>query len=146
MAQYEKNGGLGIEEMINRLTDKTWRNSRSPGMEGLIQLQTEQVFLTYLLAASVNDNNSFITKSILQKILADLKTFIEQKSKTVTDVTYKGHLLLALKRMEDPSVAKPTLHKEIPPGAPIGCDWEEMRKPVVYLRSDYVNDKFLRPC
>jgi hypothetical protein len=94
-------------------------------MEGLIQLQTEQVLLTYLLAASVNDNNSFIVKSKLQKALADLKTYIEANNKTATNETYKGHLLLALERMKEPEKAKPTIHKEIPPGAPIGCDWEE---------------------
>jgi hypothetical protein len=126
MAQYEaENGGLGINEMISMLMDKTWKAARRTGMEGLIQLQTEQVFLTYLLAASVNDNNSFIVKSKLQKALADLKTFIETKNKMAADETYKGHLLLALERMKEPEKAKPTIHKEIPPGAPIGCEWEE---------------------
>lgn len=126
MAQYEAaNGGLGVNEMINTLMDKTWKAARRTGMVGLIQLQTEQVLLTYLLSASVNDNNSFIVKSILQKALTDLKTFIEAKNKTATDATYKGHLLLALERMKEPSTAKPTIHKEIPPGAPIGCEWED---------------------
>jgi hypothetical protein len=87
---------------------------------GLIQLQTEQVLLTYLLAASVNDNNSFIVKSNFQKALADLKTFIEEKNKTAVDATYKGHLLLALERMKEPEKAKPTIHKEIPPGLQSG--------------------------
>ena len=88
MAQYEVgNGGLGINEMINTLLDKTWKDARRKGMEGLIQLQTEQVLLTYLLAASVNDNNSFAVKSNLQMVLADLKTFIEQKSKASSDIT-----------------------------------------------------------
>ena len=126
MAQYEsENSGLGIDEMIKILIDKTWKAPRQKEMEGLIQLQTEQVLLTYLLAASVNDNNSFIVKSDLQKSLKDLKTFVEEKSKTVTDETYKGHFLLALERMKEPEKAKPTIHKEIPPGAPIGCDWDE---------------------
>ena len=91
-------------------------------MEALIQLQTEQILLTYLLAGSVNDDNSFITKSILQKELSDLKTFIEAKKKTATDSTYAGHLLLALERMKAPDKAKPTIHAAIPPGAPIGCE------------------------
>ncbi|MEO7984790.1 MAG: zinc-dependent metalloprotease, partial [Bacteroidota bacterium] len=128
MAQYEAaNGGLGIIEMINTLLDKTWRSNRRTGINALIALQTEQVLLTYLLAASVNDNNSFIVKSKLEKVLADLKTFIEAKRATVTDETYKGHLLLALERMKEPEKAKPTIHKEIPPGAPIGCEWEEIQ-------------------
>ena len=44
------------------------------------------------------------------------------KNKTTTDETYKGHLLLALERIKEPEKAKPTIHKEIPPGAPIGCE------------------------
>lgn len=126
MVQYEMmNHGLGVNEMISTLILKTWKAPRSSGMEKLIQMQTEQVLLTYLLAASVNDNNSFAVKSILQTVLRDLKTFIEAKSKTATDETYKGHFLLALERMKEPEKAKPTIHKEIPPGAPIGCDVED---------------------
>ncbi|HEV7783026.1 MAG TPA: zinc-dependent metalloprotease [Chitinophagaceae bacterium] len=126
MAQFEiQNKGLGVGEMINILISKTWKAPRLSGMQGLIQLQTEQVLLTYLLSASVNDNNSFIVKATLQKKLAELKAFIETQNKTVADETYKGHLLLALERMKTPADAKPTIHKEIPPGAPIGCDWEE---------------------
>ena len=125
MAQYEvTSNGLGVTEMINTLIAKTWKAPRLSGIEKLIQLQTEQVLLTYLLSASVNDNNSFAVKSNLKKALADLKTFIDTQSKTATDETYKGHLLLALERMKEPEKAKPTIHKEIPPGAPIGCDWD----------------------
>jgi hypothetical protein len=123
MVQYEMtNHGLGLYEMVNSLIKKTWKAPRLSGIKKLIQLQTEQVLLTYLLAASVNDNNSFAVKSNLQTALKGLKTFIETKSKTNTDETYKGHLLLALERMKEPEKAKPTIHKEIPPGAPIGCD------------------------
>jgi hypothetical protein len=63
--------------MINTLITKNMEAPRLSGMERLIQLQTEQVLLTYLIAASVNDNNSFIVKSNLQKALNDLKKFIE---------------------------------------------------------------------
>jgi Met-zincin len=126
MVQYETaNNGLGVMEMINLLIAKTWKATRLSGMERLIQLQTEQVLLTYLLAASINDNNSFAVKSTLKKALTDLKAYIEAQSKITTDETYKGHLLLAAERMNDPASAKPTIHKEIPPGAPIGCDWDE---------------------
>jgi len=124
MAQYEmQNGGLGAGQMVQVLIDKTWKAPRKAGMQKLIQLQTEQVLLTYLLSASINDNNSFAVRSSLQLALKNLEAFIKSKQST-TDETYKGHLLLALERMEEPEKAKPTIHKEIPPGAPIGCDWE----------------------
>jgi hypothetical protein len=126
MAIYEvQNKGLGVAEMINMLISKTWKAQGLTGMQRLIQLQTQQVLLTYLLAASINDNNSFAVKGTLQKTLKDLKAFIEAQSKTTIDEVYKGHLLLALERMNKPENAKPTIHKEIPPGAPIGCDWED---------------------
>jgi len=118
-AQY---GGLGLNEMIDKLVNATWKAPRRKGMEGLIQLQTEQVLLTYLLFASVSDDNSFITKSVIQKELSDLKTFIETKKKTSTELTYSGHLILALERIKSPEKAKPTIHAAIPPGSPIGCE------------------------
>jgi hypothetical protein len=126
MVQYEAmNKGLGVAEMISLLISKTWKAPRSTGIDGLTQIQTEEVLLTYLLAASINDNNSFVVRSVLQTTLKDLKAFIEGKLKATPDATYKGHLLLALERMKEPEKAKPTIHKEIPPGAPIGCDWDE---------------------
>jgi hypothetical protein len=126
MIQYEtRNNGLGVTEMISLLIAKTWKAPRLTGMEKLIQLQTEQVLLTYLLAASISDNNSFAVKGCLQKALRELKAFIEVQGKITTDETYRGHLWLAIERMNDPGSAKPTIHKEIPPGAPIGCDWDE---------------------
>ncbi|MGZ8525694.1 MAG: zinc-dependent metalloprotease [Chitinophagaceae bacterium] len=122
MVEYQvQNGGLGLDEMITALINASWKSSRKKGMEGLIQLQTEQVLLTYLLAASVNENNSFITQSVIQKALSDLKLFIEGKKKTAADSLYSGHLLLALERMKKPENAKPTIHAVMPPGAPIGC-------------------------
>jgi Met-zincin/Domain of unknown function (DUF5117) len=123
MVEYQvQNGGLGLNEMIDVLMNSTWKAPRQKGMEALIQLQTEQILLTYLLAASVDDNNSFITKSVIQKTLADLKIFIEAKKKNPVDATYTGHLLLAIERMAAPDKAKPTIHAVIPPGAPIGCE------------------------
>jgi Met-zincin/Domain of unknown function (DUF5117) len=116
------NGGLGLDEMIDALMTVTWKAPRRKGMEGLIQLQTEQILLTYLLAGSIAENNSFITKAVIQRSLSDLKTFIMSKQKTATDITYSGHLLLALERMKTPADAKPTLHAVAPPGAPIGSD------------------------
>jgi hypothetical protein len=115
--------GLGIAEMIRTLVDKTWKAPKQTGMLKLIQLQTEQVLLTYLLSASINENNSFAVKSVVKKYLDDLKNYIESQLKFTTDETLKGHYLLALDRMKTPADAKPTLHKEIPPGAPIGCDF-----------------------
>lgn len=123
MVEYQAQlGGLGLDEMINTLIHATWKSPRRKGLEALIQMQTEQVLLTYLLAGTVNENNSFITRAVLLRTLQDLKTYVEAKRKTTTDTTYGGHLLLALERMKSPADAKPTVHASMPPGAPIGCE------------------------
>lgn len=125
MAEYEANGGLGVNEMIDRLLAKTWKAPRKTGMQKLVQLQTEQLLLTYLLALSVDENANFAARSAGQKALGDLKTFITAQKKTIIDASYTGHLALALERLKTPEKAKPTQHKEMPPGAPIGCEWDE---------------------
>ncbi len=89
-------------------------------MEGVIQQQTEQVLLTYLLAASIDEANSYGVRSVLQKQLSDLKKYLEAQQKI--NLSLAGHYQLALERMKAPKEAKPTIHKEIPPGAPIGCE------------------------
>jgi len=126
MTVYETNGGLGVGEMVNKLIAATWKAPRKTGMQKVIQLQTEQLLLTYLLSATVDENNNFAARSSVQNGLADLKTYIEEQKKTAGDELYAGHLALALERMKAPDKAKPTQHKEMPPGAPIGCDWEEL--------------------
>jgi len=122
MVEYNAaNNGLGLHEMVETLLDKTWKAPRRTGMEALIQMQTEQVLLTYLLFGSIDDNASYLTKATLLKSLSDLKSWIDDKKKTATG-EYAGHLILALERMKAPEKAKPTIQLEAPPGQPIGCD------------------------
>ncbi len=125
MVQYEvANGSLGLNEMINILINKTWKAAAATGMKKLIQQQTQQIVLTYLLAVSVDDNTSFTVKAIVQKALSDLKKYIELQQKNTADKLLAGNFILALERMKAPEKAKPTVHAAIPPGAPIGCDWD----------------------
>lgn len=123
MVQYEAEyGGLGVSEMINTLINNTWKAPRRNGLEGLIQMQTEQVLLTYLLSSGVNNDNSFMVRAVVQKSLNDLKSFIESQLKKTNSNEYTAHLMLALERMKSPEKATPTIYKEMPPGAPIGCE------------------------
>ena len=124
MIQYETaDGGLGISEMVDRLIDATWKAPRRAKMEKLIQLQSEQVLLTHLLSASQDDNLSFPAKSIILQKLSGLKTMLEN-NKNTGDEIYKGHVLLALERIKSPEKSKSIVHQELPPGAPIGCDYD----------------------
>jgi hypothetical protein len=121
MAQQE--GGLDIHGMIDRILSATWRAPRLTGEDGLIQRQTEQIVLTYLLATSVDDQSSFAARAAVGLELSRLKSFIETARKRPgLDDANAGHLDLALTRMKSPEKARPTIHLPAPPGAPIGCE------------------------
>jgi hypothetical protein len=80
-----ENNGLGIDDMINILSSKTWKAPRLKGFKKLIQQQNEQL-LTYLLAASINEA-SFATKSELLKAIDDLRTYATVQLKATTLLT-----------------------------------------------------------
>ncbi|MEN9569694.1 MAG: hypothetical protein RL172_925 [Bacteroidota bacterium] len=123
MVQYQAaNNGLGLDEMLLTLIEKTWKAPRQTGMLKLIQQQTAQVLLTYLIAASADDNASFETKAIVGKSLADLSNYIAVQQKQNKDASWQAHLQLAAQRIKMPEKAKPSMHTAIPPGAPIGCE------------------------
>jgi hypothetical protein len=123
MAQQEYQEGLGIAEMTDRILAATWRSPRGAGFDVLIQHQTEQLVLTYLLAASVDEQSSFVARAAVGLQLSKLKTFIEtQRKRTGLTDAYAAHLDLALVRMKSPEKARPTIHLPVPPGAPIGCE------------------------
>jgi Met-zincin/Domain of unknown function (DUF5117) len=126
MVEYEaRNGGLSLEEMINQVLDKTFKMSKNQGLNRKIQFQTEQIVLTHLLALSINESANYQARAICGKALKELKTYLEETKKTAKESDYQAHLDYALERMKNPSSAKVAQHKELPPGAPIGCGEED---------------------
>ena len=122
LVQQETVGGYGLTDMVESLIKSTFKSPRKEGMEKAIQLQTEQILLTYLLSSSVDEQLSFPARSKAAGMLLGLKTYLEESKKTVKDTDYLSHINLALDRFKAPEKAKPTLHAPAPPGAPIGCE------------------------
>lgn len=118
----ETEAGLGIAEVLNRVIEKTWKAPRKSGVEKLIQQQTEQIVLTYLLSSSIDEQLSFAARAAVNQTLSNLRTYISSKKPAPVDTQYAAHLLLATERMKSPEKAKPTQHLTAPPGAPIGCE------------------------
>ena len=122
MVQYQaQNNGLGIDEMINVMMDKTWKAPRQKGLEGLILQQNEQLLLTYLLGVSLNTDISFATNAAILKSIDDVKNFATQKLSSSTP-TQKGYYLLTLERIKNRLEGKPFVPEQLPPGSPIGCN------------------------
>ena len=126
MVEYEaRNNGLGLEEMMNQVIDKIFKISKNQGLSRKVQFQTEQIVLTHLMALSTNENANYQVRAVCGKVLKDLKIYLEETKKTVKESDYQAHLDYALDRMKNPSSAKVAVHKELPPGAPIGCGEED---------------------
>ena len=117
----EEEKGFSLADMNDRIVADTWEGPRLSGKQALIQQQTEQVILTYLLAASIDEKASFAARSVMRRQLDELKVWVEEQRKQTREERLIGHYALALERMQAPEKAKPTVHAAIPPGAPIGC-------------------------
>jgi len=122
LVQQEYTGNYGYKQMVDLLIESTYKAKRRSGIEAAIQLQNEQLLLTYLLSSSVDEKLSFPAKTSVVASINELKTWVESAQKTSDDAMYKAHLGLVLERMKSPEKAKPTLHAIPPPGAPIGCE------------------------
>ncbi len=117
-------GGLSSAEMADKLIHATFKAKRKTGMEGLVQLQTEQVLLTYLLHWSVDGKCNTAARASGVLTVKKLKSWVEAQQKVTTDQRLLAHYALLLDRMAAPDKAMPTQHAEMPPGAPIGCEMD----------------------
>ncbi len=79
--------------------------------------------LTWILGLSQNDNANYIVKSICFDRLQSLKKYAEQMKNAGTS---PAHYAYAIERINKPKDIAQPQHKEIPPGAPIGCDFDEL--------------------
>ncbi len=123
LAQIKPVADFGLEDMTKRLVDAFFKNTRYSGNNAPLQYQTAQILLTYMLYHSVNPQNSFPTRAALTASLDDLKTWLETAAEN-SGGNLKGHYLLALERMKKPHKINITEQEPMPPGAPIGCDFE----------------------
>ncbi len=114
-------GTIGWDDVLDAVINTTWKSAPEKGLKGAVQLQTQQMVITWMLGLSQSEQSTYAVKAICFERLQSLKKYAEQLSKTATD---KSHYLYAVERISKPKEIALPVHKEIPPGAPIGCDFE----------------------
>lgn len=111
---------LGFDDVLDKIIEKTWKAPLKTGLQGQVQLQTQQIVLSYILGLSINENANYQVKSIcfsrLQALKKDLAT------RATPDSALKAHYDYAIERIEKPKDIIIPTHREMPPGAPIGCE------------------------
>jgi hypothetical protein len=111
----------GWDDVLDAIINKTWKAPLQKGLKGDIQLQTQQMVLTSILSLSQNENANYLVKSICFDRLQSLKQYATQMKNTPA---LKAHYGYAIERINNPKDIPQPQHKDIPPGAPIGCDWD----------------------
>ncbi|MCW3087118.1 MAG: peptidase [Sediminibacterium sp.] len=123
LAQFKAQAGTpGWDDVLDAIIAKTWKAPVQKGLKEAVQLQTQQMVLTWMLGLSQHENANYLVKAICFDRLQSLKQYAEQMKNSNT--TLKAHYSYAIERINKPKDILLPQHKEIPPGAPIGCDFE----------------------
>ncbi len=123
LAQFKAQANtIGWDDVLDAIIRKTWKQPFQKGLKGEIQLQTQQMVLTWILGLSQSDNANYVVKSICYDRLQSLKQYATQMKNTPG---MQAHYAYAIERISKPKEISLPQHKEIPPGAPIGCDFDD---------------------
>jgi hypothetical protein len=114
-------GTIGWGEVLDAIIQATWKQNWQTGLKAEVQKQTQQMVLTWLLGVYQHDNSNYMVKSICYEKLQDIKK-IAQKGKLNPALT--AHYSYAIERIDKPKDIELPQHRELPPGAPIGCDMD----------------------
>ncbi|WP_299754744.1 zinc-dependent metalloprotease [uncultured Pontibacter sp.] len=117
-----RSNSLSLQDVIEQLVQNTWKSRREKGLQEQVQLQTEQVILTHLMALAHNENASYQARAVATATLNDLKNYIETRLRTNKQGAYHAHLTFALERLNRPvsEQVQPSKALDLPPGSPIG--------------------------
>lgn len=115
-------GTIGWGEVLDAIIKKTWMAKKQDGLKAQVQTQTQQIVLTWLLALSQDNTANYQVKSICFDRLNSIKNFAKQQA--AVNSALRAHYMYAIERIEKPKDIELPQHREIAPGAPIGCEWE----------------------
>ncbi len=118
-----RGGNLGFDEVAEKTLSQTFKTAPAAGLQRAVQLQTQQCVLSALIGLSVNENANYEVKAICFNALQKLKTETTEKAKN--NAGLQSDYNYTLERIAHPKDIVVPIMKEIPPGAPIGCDWED---------------------
>jgi len=114
------NGTPGWDDVLDATINAIWKAAPEKGLAREVQKQTQQMVLTWLLALSKNEQANYAVQSICFNRLEALKKYAASQMNNPAD---KAHFSYAIERINNPKDIALPQHKEIPPGAPIGCEW-----------------------
>jgi Met-zincin/Domain of unknown function (DUF5117) len=120
----------GLDHVLGKLVESTWKSPREAGYHGAVQRVVEDAVLYHLMALAADDAAAAEVRAETLQTLEDLGAWAAKQRSATRDAAQRSHLNFAtaeISRFErEPSqVLKPSEPKTPPPGDPIGADdWE----------------------
>ncbi|MBS1486489.1 MAG: zinc-dependent metalloprotease [Bacteroidetes bacterium] len=121
----------GLESVIDKLINVTFKSPVQAGLEGAVQMSTNYVLFTNLTKLALSKNATAETRAIVFLKLDQLKTFVS--SKVTADEEWKAHYSYIAKQItalqQNPDEYKIENLPTPPPGMPIGeCEMNFIEK------------------
>jgi hypothetical protein len=126
LVQYHARDGKqpGLEEVIDRVLDATWKANHAPGYAGEVQRVVDTAALRAILSLAANDGAAPQARAVALLKAQQLRAVL--KAAAPADPAQKAHFAFALDQLrrfdENPKEWNATHPVEVPPGQPIGCD------------------------
>jgi hypothetical protein len=119
LVQYhaENNDNPGLTEIIDALLKSTWRKPEPPGLAGEVARISKRVVLVRLLTLATDTDASTEARAIATAELANVKTALAAGRPDA----YAAQLIATFER--DPKQLQLPKLEELPPGQPIGDDY-----------------------
>ncbi|MBN8664539.1 MAG: zinc-dependent metalloprotease [Chitinophagales bacterium] len=111
----------GWDDVLDAIIAQTWQRPWQKGIQGEVQMQTAQMVLTWTLGLSQAENSNYAVKAICFDRLEKLKALCNKQLNS--DPSRKHLYRYAIERIEKPKEIQLPQHRELPPGAPIGCEF-----------------------
>ncbi|MEO8659844.1 MAG: zinc-dependent metalloprotease [Bryobacteraceae bacterium] len=126
LVQYHARDGKqpGLDEVIDRVLDATWKANHPPGYAGEVQRVVDTAALRAILSLAANDGAAPQARAVALLKAQQLRAVL--KAAVPADPAQKAHFAFALDQLrrfdENPKEWNATHPTEVPPGQPIGCD------------------------
>jgi hypothetical protein len=120
----------GLDEVLDKILQATWKAPMRSGYEGEIQHVVNMVILNDLMALAAGERASNQVRAIAEYRLDSLKSWLVDQRNLTRDQSQTAFVIYAanqIKRFqEDPKKMNLTKPNEPPDGQPIGTDWWTM--------------------
>ena len=121
LVQFKAQAGTpGWDDVLDAIIQKTWKATMEKGLKQQVQLQTQQLVLSWLLNLSQHEQAGFQVKAICYSRLQALKSYAAAQEKA--NPSLAAHYAYTVERINKPKDMVVPTPKAIAPGAPIGCD------------------------